>query len=582
MKADRSSKIRIIRESYIRLLLVNIATLAALNLCGFVDSIIISKRLDTLALAAVGYFSPLSVVTGLPSVVILGTGLLCGNLIGSGQQEKVKALFTSASYAVTAFCVLFSVLTIVAREPLSTLLGAYDDSHRLLQEYIVGFVPGIVFSSLTAMLMSLASYNNEINRSYVAIGMMFFGNLVCDILFVPLGIFGIGLASTISSFAAFAVMLPPYLKKTKTICFNFKVMDMGLVIQAAGRGLPALLFTAGLLIKNSLLNNTLSKYTGYEGIAVANLLTSVCGIAGTLSGGCTNAFANLASLYYGAEDREGLMDVFRFALRVGIIFTALLTAALMGFHRLLAGFFFPAGGRAGDMAQNMFLLGFLFLPINVVINLLMNAFKAQGRMRLVNIISFAEVSLIGLLVFITVPRFGSDAAWLANTWSDLLALGVIFLSVLIRKKGWNLGTADWLKLPETFGAGRDEFVEYTVSALSDVSGVSQSVIDFCIRRGTDRKKAYYAGLCAEEITGNILEHGSFRAGHCHINIRVVCKNELTIRVQDDCRQFDPRERMNMYTPENPEKNIGLRMVARMATYVDYYNNAGINTLILKF
>ena len=39
--------------------------------------------------------------------------------------------------------------------------------------------------------------------------------------------------------------------------------------------------------------------------------------------------------------------------------------------------------------------------------------------------------------------------------------------------------------------------------------------------------------------------------------------------------------MNQFNPDSPEKNIGLRMVAKLASYVDYYNNAGINTLIMK-
>jgi hypothetical protein len=57
--------------------------------------------------------------------------------------------------------------------------------------------------------------------------------------------------------------------------------------------------------------------------------------------------------------------------------------------------------------------------------------------------------------------------------------------------------------------------------------------------------------------------------------------KLTIRVSDDCRKFDPREYLNLFDEETPEKAIGLRMVARLASNIDYYNNAGINTLIIK-
>jgi anti-sigma regulatory factor (Ser/Thr protein kinase) len=85
----------------------------------------------------------------------------------------------------------------------------------------------------------------------------------------------------------------------------------------------------------------------------------------------------------------------------------------------------------------------------------------------------------------------------------------------------------------------------------------------------------------EEIASNILQHGFYKGGHNTIDIRIVCKDELTIRIHDDCREFDPREHMKLFDQSSPEKAIGLRMVAGLASSIDYYNNAGINTLMIK-
>ena len=85
----------------------------------------------------------------------------------------------------------------------------------------------------------------------------------------------------------------------------------------------------------------------------------------------------------------------------------------------------------------------------------------------------------------------------------------------------------------------------------------------------------------EEIANNIFQHGAIEGKPCNVNVRVIYRNQLTIRINDDCRKFDSRERINLYTPTNPESNIGLRLVAKMTSDIDYYNNAGINTLIMK-
>ena len=39
--------------------------------------------------------------------------------------------------------------------------------------------------------------------------------------------------------------------------------------------------------------------------------------------------------------------------------------------------------------------------------------------------------------------------------------------------------------------------------------------------------------------------------------------------------------MEQFHPEDPGRNIGIRLTASIARQIDYYNNAGVNTLIMK-
>lgn len=581
MKIDLSAKKILIRESYLRLVLVSIVTMAATNTLGIVDNVVIGRVLGTRALSAVGFFAPVSVVTQLANVITMGMVILSGNFIGAGQQEKLNSLFKSVFVAIVAVCLLLIAVLIAGKSPISTLLGARGETHRLLMEYIAGFSPSIIFTSLSALMMSLAAYNNETNRSYVAVAAMFFSNFAFNLILAgPLGLFGIGLASSVSGFLSFLIMLPAYVKK-HTICFAKGPFNLPLVGQAVWRGLPCLLFIAGVTIKNSLINYSMAISAGDDGVAVANVLASVCAIVGTISGGCTFAFSMLASLYFGEEDREALNNLFCTACKIGVAMTALPVILMMIFSDPLSRIFFETGTHAWQLSERMYVLGFLFFPVNVIINQLMYAYKAQGRMTLVNVMSFLEVALIGVIAVATVRRYGTDAVWLANTWSDLLALAVIVLSVFVWKKKLTLKTQDLLKLPDDFGATAEEHVEYSVSTLEDVSEISKAVIDFSRQRGTDERKANLVGLFVEEVASNIVLHGFSPGKHNYVNVRVVCKHEVIIRVQDDCGKFDPRERMNVFSLEEPEKNIGLRILAKLTKSVDYYNNAGINTLILK-
>ncbi|WP_408070614.1 MATE family efflux transporter [Butyrivibrio sp. JL13D10] len=583
MKTDRNAKRKILRKSYSRLALVSMVVLVATSVCGFVDNVVISNYIGSKALAAVGYFSPVSPITGLVFVLIIGAAILCGNYIGEGEQKKLRALFKSVFLTITAFCILFSILLVALRNSISVILGARGEAGTMLADYIVGFAPSIVFTSLSAFLIALSSFNNEINRSYYSTAIMFFGNIILDLLFAKnLGTFGIGLASTLSSFSSFLILLPAFINKSNTIYFEKGRFDFKELFEAARRGMPSLLFTAGLLVKNSLINYTMISYVGDDGIAVANVLGSMCGIAGTVTGGCTNAESTLLSLSYGEEDRDEFVDVFKIAFQIGITCTFVLVALMMIFSSRLSGIFFTEQTNAYYLGKTMFIWGFWFFPINILINLLMNSYKVQGRMNLVNIMTFVETAGTGIFAFLLVPRFGANAAWMANTWSDLVVAAIIVISVFVWRKKTSLSVSDLLKLPDDFGGKEDEFAEYSIGDMADVTETSEAVMNFCRARNVEGKKALWASLCIEEVTKNILQHGVIRGKQGQISVRIVCKDELTIRVFDDCRKFDPREHINMFDEKTPEKAIGLRMVSKLASCMDYYNNAGINALTLKF
>ena len=67
-----------------------------------------------------------------------------------------------------------------------------------------------------------------------------------------------------------------------------------------------------------------------------------------------------------------------------------------------------------------------------------------------------------------------------------------------------------------------------------------------------------------------------------LGIRVVYKDdELVLRITDDCRAFDPKEQLKLIDPDDVTKNIGLRMVQKLARSISYTNMLGLNVLTMK-
>ena len=85
------------------------------------------------------------------------------------------------------------------------------------------------------------------------------------------------------------------------------------------------------------------------------------------------------------------------------------------------------------------------------------------------------------------------------------------------------------------------------------------------------------------MAGNIVEHGFTDNKKHSIDIRVIYKgeNELLLRLRDDCRAFNPKERSELFEPEDITHNIGLRIVSRIAKSMEYQNMLGLNVLTIR-
>ena len=180
---------------------------------------------------------------------------------------------------------------------------------------------------------------------------------------------------------------------------------------------------------------------------------------------------------------------------------------------------------------------------------------------------------------------------IANAVIDVLCIFVLMISAAIGKKTVRSTLAAMLKLDDDFGAGKEDVLERSITTLDDVVRASSDVAAFCREKKYPPRTAYYVALSIEEIASNILKYGfqntegTSRNGRAayYADVRVVSgKDALTVRFRDNCREFDPRERIKMYVPETKESHIGIRMVATIAKQIDYYNNAGINTTIATF
>ena len=82
---------------------------------------------------------------------------------------------------------------------------------------------------------------------------------------------------------------------------------------------------------------------------------------------------------------------------------------------------------------------------------------------------------------------------------------------------------------------------------------------------------------------NIVQHGFTKDKKKHsVDIRVAHKgDDVILRIRDDCVPFDPAERKDLVEPEDRAKNMGIRLVYRMAKDIRHQNILGLNVLTIR-
>jgi len=133
--------------------------------------------------------------------------------------------------------------------------------------------------------------------------------------------------------------------------------------------------------------------------------------------------------------------------------------------------------------------------------------------------------------------------------------------------------------PEDFGVADDQRLNISIHSMEEVINISETVIEFCMARGLDKLNSNRAGLCIEELAGNIVTHGFTGRKGESIDISVTKSPEdLIIKFKDNCPLFNPEELDAIFDPEDPAKNIGVRIVRNVCKEMEYHSLLGLNVL----
>ena len=579
---------KIITRLFFRLLPVQIILVAIGSINSIIDGAIASRFIGPIAISVIGLYLPLLKFTDTVNAVMLGgSQIMCGQFIGKGELDKTGKVFSLDLLVTLAFSGVIALPCLFAPSLVGGILGADAKTAADMAQYLRGMSFGITGTMISAQLSVFLQLEQQEKRTYVGIAVMAVSNVALNLLFVrvfSLGMFGLGLSTTISSWLFCIVQASYYFTGKSAVRFSVKGLDLSYLAPMIKIGIPGAIVQLCLTVRGLALNQMILRFAGRNALAAfASVGTFGC-VYYAVTAGVASATRLLASVYYGEEDRAGLLMIMKTALTKGVGLVAGAAAISILLAPLFTSFFYSdPGSEVYRLALQYFRIFPISMPLSAFCVVFLNYYQCSDRMKIVNIISVID-GVIGVCLssLILAPFMGAMGIWIAQPLAGYYTTAAIILySVWVNGK---LPTSleDLLVIRPDFGVPEEDRLDISVTNQDDVLDTSQKVFDFCTDHGVVYKHAFYSGLCIEEMAGNIVDHGFEKDRKNSIDIRVVYKkDEILIRFKDSCKPFDPKEFAKLFKPDDVTHNIGIRMVCRISKEMDYNYVLGLNVLTIK-
>lgn len=573
-----------------RLLPVQVLLAMASAVNSIVSSYFATNYVGMEAMSAVGLYSPIWMLLGaIANLIAGGCAILCGKSLGANDSKKLQQVFSlDLALAFLAAAVFTVLMLCISLFHLSGMFTADVSLWPAFERYVAGMAIGIIPYFLYNQFPVYLTSENKGNMTILASIVYIIVNLVLNILFVKvlhMEEFGLALSSAIGMWIFMAVEAYHFFTKDSHLKIAFDVIPWKQGTEVFRIGFPGAASYIYQTLRGLILNRLLESFCAAGSLSVFALANNVMSIFWALPAGMANVSRLMFSVSHGEEDRQGLVGTMKVMFRYFIPLMCIVDAAIIVSSPIITSLFVK------DIASPAFAMtvsGLRILPLCMPLSIILMHFTAYGQVSgksvFVNIASILDgvVCVAGFSMLLVHP-LQINGIYIANVLNGVVTTLFVVLYAMFKLKRMPRNAEDLMVIPDSFGVTKDERIDISVKSMEEVIEVSKRVQDFCLEKGIDSKRAYLAGLCMEEMAGNIVEHGFVKDKKKHsIDIRVAHKNDkIILRIKDDCIPFDPKERNKLESGDDLTKNIGIRMIYRIMKDIDYQNMLGINVLTIS-
>lgn len=587
---DQKNSMKLLCSTMFKLLPVQILLSALSSVNELVSSFFANNYIGSEAMSAVGLYIPINILLLTPNtMLIMGSSILIGQYWGKNDQKKLQAVFSTTLFV--AFCIGLLFLLIFSFLGFFGLTGFITRDPILkanFNQYLLSQCIGILPLLLGSLLSTFISMENRRFITFFAGIMYILSNIIFHYIFINIlgmNVEGLGLAASLSSWVFFLILIQYFFSKKAHLRFSLKNISKNELFSVIKVGYPKLFREGYQTMRGFFLNFLLGIFVGTAGISSFAISRNVINLFWAAKIGMIVVSTMMIGISVGEEDKQTLLNSIKTMIKK---FTPLLVSfclLIIIFAKPIIKIFFSDKSDPSFMMTVWGLRLFaISMPLYLISAIFISYTQTTRRQSFVNLHFFLrEFLCIAIITLILMPIIGFYSIYIAFIITPFILYIHFFLYSCIKRKKIPRKLEDLLLIPLDFGAKEEDRMDLTIKSIEEVITIAKQIQPFCLKKGIDERRSYIAALVLEEMAGNIIAHGFNKDKKEHyIDIRIVIKNDnVILRLKDNCIPFDPKSRQNLTDNPDITKNIGLRIVFKIAKDLQYQNLLGLNCLSIK-
>lgn len=347
------------------------------SIYSLADTYFVSS-LGTNATAAVSVNSSLDqLIMMAGSMLAVGANSYIARLLGGGNDKKASQVLSTAFFLAAALGTVLTVFGSIFMTPMVRLLGATPTCEAHSIDYATYVLLAAPFMASSFVMNQCLRSEGSATLSMIGMGIGGILNCILDPIFIfglKMGVAGASLATAISKWISFAILIFPYLTRRsllhlsiRNFCFSREII--GQIISVGSSSM----FRSGLAVVAGILLNDMAGNISDSVLAGIGVCTKIMMFPFSIILGFGTGFQPVAGFNWGAKRYDRVVKSYRFSSVVALVGTVVMAVILAIFADPIIVLFAGSDPEMRRIGALCIILQCIALPIHAwvaVVNML--------------------------------------------------------------------------------------------------------------------------------------------------------------------------------------------------------------------